>query len=57
MIYMSIYAMTMGSNDAANSTMGSNSLYLYILSPFLISYVVIPLMHGIWTQIYYGIYT
>lgn len=56
-IYMGIYSMTMGSADVGESTMGSNSLYLYILSPFLISYVLIPLMHGIWTQIYYGIYT
>ena len=54
---MGIYSMTMGSNDVGESTMGTNSLYLYILSPFLISYVLIPLMHGIWTQIYYGIYT
>jgi len=28
-----------------------------VLSPFLIAYTVIPLFHGVWTQIYYGIYT
>lgn len=56
-IYMGIYSMTMGSSDVGDATMGTNSLYLYILSPFLISYVLIPLMHGIWTQIYYAIYT
>ncbi|AKH32896.1 hypothetical protein XF24_00567 [candidate division SR1 bacterium Aalborg_AAW-1] len=56
-VYMAIYSMTMGSTDAGEATMGTNSLYLYILSPFLISYVLIPLMHGIWTQIYYSIYS
>ena len=56
-IYMGIYSMTIGSDDAGQSTLGTNALYLYILSPFLISYVLIPLMHGIWTQIYYGIYS
>ena len=54
---MGIYSMTTGSSDVGVATMGTNSLYLYILSPFLISYVLIPLMHGIWTQIYYSIYT
>lgn len=56
-IYMAIYSLTAGSADEANQTLGGNSLYLYVLSPFLISYVVIPLLNSIWTQIYYGIYT
>jgi hypothetical protein len=50
-IYMGLYTSTKW--DA----MGTNTLYLQILSPFLISYMMIPLFHGIWTQIYYGIYT
>jgi hypothetical protein len=35
----------------------TNTLNLAVLSPFLISYTLIPLFQGIWTQIYYGIYT
>lgn len=50
-IYMMIYNITKW--DIA----WTNTLYLHILSPFLISYMIIPLFHGIWTQIYYGIYT
>lgn len=50
-IYMGLYTSTKW--DA----MGTNTLYLHVLSPFLISYMMIPLFHGIWTQIYYGIYT
>jgi Co/Zn/Cd efflux system component len=50
-IYMAIYSATKEDVD------GTNTLYLHVLSPFLISYMIIPLFHGIWTQIYYGIYT
>ncbi len=56
-IYVAIYSMTMKSITADESGIGTSVLYLYILSPLLISYVVIPLLHGIWTQIYYGIYS
>ena len=49
-IYMAIYNSTKWDVD------GTNTLYLHVLSPFLISYMMIPLFHGIWTQIYYGIY-
>jgi MFS family permease len=51
MIYMVIYNMTKWDVD------WTNTLNLSVLSPFLISYTVIPLCHGIRTQIYYGIYT
>ena len=50
-IYMAIYSSTKGDID------WNNTLYLHILSPFLIAYTVIPLFHGVWTQIYYSIYT
>ena len=50
-IYMGLY------NATKSDLTGTNTLYLHILSPFLISYMIIPLLHGIWTQIYYGIYT
>lgn len=54
-IYVSIYIATIGTGVEENTW--SNVLYVYVLSPFLIAYVVIPLLHGIWTQIYYGIYS
>lgn len=50
-IYMWLYSVT---KSDLNWT---NTLYLHILSPFLISYMFIPLFHGIWTQIYYSIYS
>lgn len=56
-IYIAIYAMTLGSDDAGQASLGANSLYLYILSPFLIAYLIIPLFHGIWTQLYYSVYS
>lgn len=56
-LYIGIYMITMWSTQTETSQMWINILYLFILSPFLISYTIIPLMHGIWTQIYYGIYT
>jgi TRAP-type C4-dicarboxylate transport system permease small subunit len=50
-IYMTIYSMTKWDID------WTNTLNLSVLSPFFISYMIIPLFHGIWTQIYYSIYT
>ncbi len=50
-IYMVIYNITKWDVD------WTNTLNLSVLSPFLIAYTVIPLCHGVWTQIYYGIYT
>lgn len=50
-IYMAIYS-AFRLDEA-----GETTLYLHVLSPFLIAYTVIPLFHGIWSQIYYGFYT
>lgn len=50
-VYMMIYSFNI------NNPVGANNVYIYVLSPFLISYVCVPLFHGIWTQIYYGIYS
>lgn len=50
-IYLLLYKLTQGDQ------MGNTTLYLHILSPFLIAYTVIPLLHGIRVQIYYSIYT
>lgn len=50
-IYMAIYIST------SEAPLWQNMLYVYVLSPFLISYGLVPLCHGIWTQIYYSIYS
>ena len=49
-VYVWIYTIT------ESDINGTSTLYLYILSPFLLSYTLIPLCHGIWTEIYYSIY-
>jgi hypothetical protein len=51
LVYISIY------KTIDSDITGTTTLYIYILSPFLLAYTITPLCHGIWTQIYYGIYT
>lgn len=36
---------------------GKNSLYLFVLSPLLISYIFVPLLHWAWGMIYFMIYS
>lgn len=49
MIYLLIYKTTIGGSNA-------DLIYYLMLLPFLISYTLIPLFHGIWSGIYYGIF-
>jgi hypothetical protein len=50
-LYMILYTIT---KDEKAPT---NMIYLHVLSPFVISYMIIPLSHGIRTQIYYALYS
>lgn len=51
MIYLLIYNMNSGKED-----MGT-TIYFLMLLPFLMSYTLIPLFHGVWSGIYYGIFS
>jgi hypothetical protein len=53
-IYLLIYKSTINHNGASED-MG-NIIYLLILLPFITAYTLIPLCHGIWSSIYYGIF-
>lgn len=50
-IYMMIYTMT------KESALGQNILYVYVLSPLVLSYILLPLCHSIREKIYYSIYS
>lgn len=51
MTYLLVYNMT-----PHDDSMG-NTIYVLMLLPFIMSYTVIPLCHGIWSGIYYGIFS
>ena len=51
MLYLLIYTMTKG-----DESMG-NTIYVLMLLPFVMSYTLIPLCHGIRSGIYYSIFS
>ena len=51
MIYLLVYNMTSAADNIGDI------IYLLMLLPFIMSYTIIPLCHGVWSSIYYGVFS